>query len=186
MFRHQKISGYVLDVGCGHGDIMFRFARSFHDCVIHGIDGSETMIQYGRKFLEKAGDVRKEQIQFIQGVLPDIILPGKKYDIIISNSLLHHLHDPYILWKAVKYYAATEAQVFIMDLKRPETIEEARRLTETYVANEPEILKRDFYNSLLAAYEVDEVKEQLKVADLGYLSVQETSDRHMVIAGNIK
>lgn len=70
-----------------------------------------------------------------------------------------------------------------MDLKRPQTLDEACALMETYVANEPEILKRDFYNSLLAAFEEREVLEQLREAKLEHLLVKVVSDRHVIIAG---
>jgi hypothetical protein len=51
-----------------------------------------------------------------------------------------------------------------------------------YAAGEPEILKRDFYNSLLAAFTPQEVEAQLAGAGLN-LSVDVISDRHMVIHG---
>jgi hypothetical protein len=70
-----------------------------------------------------------------------------------------------------------------MDLIRPGTAGEARRLVETYSPDEPDILKRDFYNSLLAAFEIDEVKQQLKEAGLGGLKVSRVSDRHLIVYG---
>ena len=72
-----------------------------------------------------------------------------------------------------------------MDLLRPDTIEEAQRLRDLYVKYEPEILQRDFYNSLLAAFEVDEVREQLAKEDLSNLDVLQVTDRHLIVFGNI-
>jgi hypothetical protein len=66
---------------------------------------------------------------------------------------------------------------------RPGTAEEARRLVENYSPNEPDILKRDFYNSLLASFEVAEVKLQLEEAGLGVFSVAQASDRHLTVCG---
>jgi hypothetical protein len=44
-------------------------------------------------------------------------------------------------------------------------------------------LRRDFYNSLLAAFTVEEVR--LQTADLN-LTVEEISDRHLFVYGSIK
>lgn len=181
-FSHSGISGYVLDLGCGPADITCRFARAYQNCFIHGIDGSEPMLHCGRRIIEKCMDI-KDHIELIHGILPKAKLPREKYDVIISNSLLHHLSNPYVLWDAVKRYAVSNAPIFIKDLKRPESPDEARAIVEKYSGKEPDILKRDFYNSLLAAFEVDEIVEQLKVAGLAYLSVQVVSDRHIVISG---
>ncbi|HKQ32116.1 MAG TPA: SAM-dependent methyltransferase, partial [Thermodesulfobacteriota bacterium] len=61
--------------------------------------------------------------------------------------------------------------------------DEARRLVETYSPDEPDILKRDFYNSLLAAFETGEVKTQLVEAGLGSFTVERASDRHLIVYG---
>ncbi len=68
---------------------------------------------------------------------------------------------------------------------RPRSQEEAGILVETYQRGEPEILKRDFFNSICAAFTIDEVREQLHAPDLSHLSVQPVSDRHMIICGTM-
>jgi hypothetical protein len=47
----------------------------------------------------------------------------------------------------------------------------------------PRVLQADFRNSLLAAYRVDEVEQQLACAGLGRLDVATISDRHLFVAG---
>jgi hypothetical protein len=74
-------------------------------------------------------------------------------------------------------------RVFVMDLLRPDTTNDARKLVELYSPNEPEILKRDFYNSLLAAFELDEVRRQLEEAGLGYFKADRASYRHFTAFG---
>jgi hypothetical protein len=91
-----------------------------------------------------------------------------------------------VLWRAVIGYSAPGAPVFIMDLRRPGAEEDARKLVETHAPNEHEILKRDFYNSLLAAYKAAEIAAQLDSVGLGYLSVREVGDRHVTISGYFK
>ena len=50
------------------------------------------------------------------------------------------------------------------------------------VAEEPDLLQRDFYNSLLAAFSLDEISFLLYRARLD-LTVQQVSDRHDFIYG---
>ena len=183
-FGDRQIGGYVLDLGCGPGDIALRFARAYPNCIVHGLDGSAAMLRYGRHILAQAGDVQ-HRIELIQGRLQNAALPRQRYDVVMSNSLLHHLHTPQLLWDVIRRWAAPEAPVFIMDLKRPDTVDEADALVEMYAANEPEILRRDFYNSLLAAFRVEEIVEQLTEARLDHFSIREISDRHVVIEGSM-
>jgi len=104
---------------------------------------------------------------------------------VVSNSLLHHLHDPAGLWRMIRARGAAGAAVVVMDLMRPASESAARALVEAYAADEPEVLRRDFYNSLLAAFEPGEVRQQLAAAGLGHFSVTEASDRHLVVRGRI-
>lgn len=181
-FPQLEIKGPVLDLGCGPGDITFRFARAHPECVVHGVDGSKSMLDCGRTVLAK-DEALARRVKLILGLIPDAKLPLPRYDTVISNSLLHHLHDPGAMWQTVNACAGPGAAIFIMDLKRPESTEDARRLVETYSGDEPEVLKDDFYNSLLAAFEPGEIAEQLQTAGLDHLSVREVSDRHVVVSG---
>lgn len=178
------IKGYVLDLGCGPGNISFRFARAYPDCIVHGVDGSSEMIRLAKDFLIRERELI-ERVVFIEGILPDIKPLGQFYDVIISNSLLHHLHNPAVLWDTIKRFSRKGTIIFIRDLIRPPSQEDARRIVETYSGNEPEILKRDFYNSLLASFREEEVKEQLLKAGLNQMWIRRVSDRHMVISGII-
>ena len=107
------------------------------------------------------------------------------YDLVISNSLLHHLPEPGILWDAVKRLGKPGARVVVMDLARPESEQRAWELVETYSGQEPTLLKTDFHHSLCAAYRPEEVREGLVAAGLGCLRVERVSDRHWLVTGSI-
>lgn len=172
-------SGKALDLGCGPGDISRRFAKAFSLCKIDAVDGSKPMIDYAVSSMTAE---LKSRLNFIHGKLPDTELPELRYDIIFSNSLLHHLPDPQVLWQVVKKYSRSGTCIAVMDLIRPGTTEMARALIETYAANEPEILQRDFYCSLLAAFTLEEINGQITQAGLP-LTVERMSDRHVFISG---
>ncbi|WP_124974706.1 class I SAM-dependent methyltransferase [Aphanothece sacrum] len=183
----EKFANYipdnVLDLGCGTGDITLRFAKAYSDCNIHGIDGSKTMLAYAYKDLANCHQNVIQRVKLIEGILPEISLPLSHYDVIISNSLLHHLHDPFVLWRSLRQYSQPGTKIFIMDLLRPESMEEADKLVKNYAQNEQLILQRDFFNSLCAAFSISEVKEQLLNQNLDYLFLEQISDRHFIIFG---
>ena len=181
-FTDVDMGEYVLDLGCGPGDVSIRFARAYASCIVHGVDGSAVMLKYGEGLLEAAPDVR-DRVELVQGMLPGAILPRDEYDSVISNSLLHHLPDPQALWNSVTKYGRPGAPVFVMDLTRPASRQEARNLVETYSRDEPAVLHRDFFNSLMASFTIDEISEQLDSANLSMLAIEKISDRHVVISG---
>jgi len=177
------LSGTVLDLGCGPGDICRRFVTAFPQCHVHGIDGSSAMLELGRT--DTATHKLGNRIDYFLGYLPEADLPLKNYDILVSNSLLHHLKDPATLWKSIRDYSRPGSIVFIMDLLRPENRNKAEYLLREYADNEPEILRKDFFNSLLAAYRPEEVRPQLNQYGLESLHIEIVSDRHFIVYGTL-
>jgi 2-polyprenyl-3-methyl-5-hydroxy-6-metoxy-1,4-benzoquinol methylase len=175
-------TGAALDLGCGPGDITLRLARALTHWTVDGLDGSPAMLHYGYEAVQKAG--LEERITLQEAYLPKGKAPRDRYDLIFSNSLLHHLADPVVLWQCIHQWAKPNAAIFIMDLIRPDSPVTAAQLVTHYAANEPEILRRDFYHSLLAAYRIDEVQAQLQQAQLNGLTVKPVSDRHFIAWGH--
>ena len=100
-----------------------------------------------------------------------------------TATFIQRLSDPSILWKTLVEYASPGTKIFVYDLVRPYSEEEAMRLVNLYLGNEPAILKKDFYHSLLAAFEPEEVEQRLTVASLPELTLKVVSDRHMIVSG---
>jgi ubiquinone/menaquinone biosynthesis C-methylase UbiE len=182
-FPQDAITGPVLDLGCGTADITRRFAQTFTKCQIDGLDGAESMLRYGQLTLEKFGLTHRVHLKL--GYLPEADLPIAYYKTVISNSLLHHLANPAVLWTTVKQVAQLNSPIFIMDLMRPESLTQAEIIVQQYAGSEPDRLQQDFYNSLLAAYRLDEVEAQLQKSGLDYLTVHEVSDRHFIVVGRL-
>ncbi len=175
------LEGTVLDLGCGPADVTVRFARAFREAKVHGIDAARPMLDLGRRRLE--AERMTERVALFDVRLPDDAPPLPRYDAVISNSLLHHLADPAVLWSAVGRYAQAGAPVFVMDLLRPASADDVDQLVEENASEEPDILKRDFRASLFAAFTMDEVRAQLRDAGLAHLVVEPVSDRHFVVKG---
>ena len=184
VFPSIKYLKTVLDLGCGPADIAIRYARMFPDCKVDAVDGAQEMLNQARAIVQR--EALEERINLHLYCLPDCQLKKIHYDAIVSNSLLHHLHEPQHLWSTVKKYASSDTAIFISDLYRPDTKEIAQHLVDEYAKDEPDVLRRDFYNSLLAAFTIDEVRLQLKVAAMQMLQVDQISDRHIIIYGTLQ
>jgi 2-polyprenyl-3-methyl-5-hydroxy-6-metoxy-1,4-benzoquinol methylase len=171
-------SGLAVDLGCGAADISIRFANAFPNYQIDGLDGSSAMLAEGTKAIEKNN--LSNRINLIQTNLQDATLKDKNYSIIFCNAMLHHLHDPSVLWNLIKT-ATDNPVVFVMDLMRPETEVQVDALVKEYAKDEPEVLKRDFFNSLKAAFTPAEVDKQLRDVELEGFKVSVVSDRHFTV-----
>ena len=174
--------GTVLDLGCGPGDIPIRFAKFYPACQVIGIDASTPMIQLGEQAVKEAGlsdriTLRCDRYEEVPG--------ARIADAVISNSLLHHLPNPLQFWQKIRQLVRPGAPVLVMDLLRPDSPEAAQAIVDQYAANEPDILRRDFYNSLLAAFTEDEIGSQLARMNLTRLLIDVPDDRHWVVGGLI-
>ena len=174
----------VLDLGCGSGDVTVRFARRYTNCHIDAIDGAAEMIKQAENLISKYALTQRITLHLQQ--LPNCTIENKIYQAIISNSLLHHLHEPQHLWSTIKQYASADTVIYICDLYRPDSAQQAQQIVDQYASNEPEVLRKDFYNSLLAAFSPSEVQTQLSIAELEGLNIDKVSDRHMLIYGYIE
>jgi trans-aconitate methyltransferase len=176
-------TGQMADLGCGPGDIAIRLAMALPGWQVTGIDAGENMLRRARERLES--ESLGERVNFRLAYLPDPSLPKKTWDAVISNSLLHHLPDPLVLWESISGLGVDGAAVQVMDLVRPDSATAARDLVDRYADGAPEILREDFYNSLLAAYTISEIQEQLAQAKLEQLRVEPASDRHWIVSGTL-
>jgi ubiquinone/menaquinone biosynthesis C-methylase UbiE len=181
---HPPERARVVDLGCGPADIPVRLARARPSWILDVVDGSPAMLRHARERIENEG--LSGRIRTHCQVVPAPALRQAAYDIVISNSLLHHMPEPGVFWKEIVRLARTGGMVAVMDLMRPASRAVARALVERYSGAEPEVLKRDFFASLLAAFTPREVEEQLRQCDIGNLKVEIISDRHLFAFGSIE
>ena len=175
-------AGHALDLGCGPADIPIALLTHHPRARIDALDAAEAMLAHARKALLDRPQIAP-RVRLVRDYLPSPRLRAQGYDAILSNSLLHHLPDPAVLWITVGWCGKPGAAVCVMDLLRPPDAAAADALVERHAAGAPEVLRRDFRNSLFAAYEIGEVKDQLAAAGLAGLDVGRISDRHLAVTG---
>ena len=92
----------LVDLGCGPGNITFRLARRWPDAAVLGLDGAPQMLAVARQRAAIEPDLAG-RLLFEQALLP-LVDPGERggaFSMVVGNSLLRHLHDPAVLWRAV-------------------------------------------------------------------------------------
>ena len=172
----------ILDIGCGPGDLEIRLAKAIPDAVLTGVDGSQPMIDYSHRVAKDNGF--NTSITFDCARLPDLPYSEVDFDIIVSKDLLHHLPDPMVLWNEIKRLAEPGILVAVMDLIRPDSKETAAQMVSDACGDEAQVLQDDFYNSLLAAFTMNEITGQLEKAELS-LSVKPLGPRHFLVYGTL-
>lgn len=173
--------GRLLDLGCGPADVTVRLARALPGWRVDGVDGAAAMLAFGRTRVAVAG--LDDRVHLHHRLLPDPYLPVATYDLVVATSVLHHLDHPSVLWHAAARSARPGAVIAVHDLRRPATTGEAAALVERHAADEPDVLRHDFLHSLYAAYTIDEVREQLRAAELDHATVEPVGDRHLLVTG---
>lgn len=179
----KAVGGAMVDLGCGPGDIPVRFARTLPGFTITAVDGSEPMIALATRAVKQAG--LEDRVRTLCARLPMLPLLLQSFDAVVSNSLVHHMPDPFLFWNEVVRLGRPGAAVLIMDLLRPESPGRAREIVEQYSGSEAPVLKEDFFNSLCAAFTLREIRYQIRSRGLGGLACELASDRHWIAWGHL-
>ena len=170
------------DLGTGPADIAIRVAQARPRWHIDAVDAAQAMIDLARAAVASS-DVRNVHLHLADAKATRL---AAGYDVIFSNSLLHHLPDPLPMWREVRRLARPGAVVFFRDLLRPATYDLAEEMVEQYAAGESNTLQQAFYRSLLSAFTPREIRQQLEEAGLGELEIRQSSDRHVDVSGVLR
>lgn len=173
----------VVDLGCGPGDISIRLAAARPGWRVVALDASAHMLEAASRAACAAGLAGR--IQIVRADAAATGLAHGSLDIIVSNSLLHHARSAGNLWAETRRLAAPGAAILFRDLARPATAKAASRIVARYAAGESDLLRKEYYRSLLAAYTPEEVRSQLDRAGLRGLDVAMVSDRHLDAFGRL-
>lgn len=173
----------IADLGCGPADIPIRLALSAPRARITAVDASGEMLKLARKAVAAAGVA--DRLVLLKARVPNLPVKPGSFGAVVSNSLAHHLPDPAALWSEIRRLGRPGTAVYVMDLFRPVSKKRARELVEAGAKDEHPLLKDDFYNSLLAAFTLEEVRKQLNSAGLTGLKARIISERHWLATGRL-
>ncbi len=166
----------VLDAGTGTARIPILIAQQRPEWQIFGIDMAESMLQLGRENVEKAGLQKQIILEFVDA--KKLPYQDGQFDMVISNSLFHHLPNPLPFLQEVKRVVKPQGAILIRDLIRPPSEEIMNNFVESIGTNYNKHQKMLFHDSLHAEFTLDEVQDFLQQAGLEGVTVERSSDRH--------
>ncbi|MFQ5926714.1 MAG: class I SAM-dependent methyltransferase [Terriglobia bacterium] len=109
--------GQALDIGTGPGQIPLKIARRLPELEFLGVDRSEAMLAVARRSATAAG--LADRIQFAPGDGNRLELTDASFDLVICNSVLHHLANPVAALKEIGRVVKPTGAILVRDLRRP-------------------------------------------------------------------
>jgi len=101
----------VLDVGCGPAQILDDYRRAVPgQAFAAGVDLSLPMLRQAR---------RRGFTRVVAASATHLPFPGGAFDLVLSNSLLHHLSDPVPALAEMSRCVAPGGRLVLRDLRRP-------------------------------------------------------------------
>ena len=169
-------TGLILDAGPGTARIPILIAQRRSQWQITGIDLSANMLFIGNQNVEQAG--LEQQIKLEQIDSKQLPYPDATFDMVISNSIVHHLTNPLLFFQEIQRLLKPQGGIFLRDLTRPSSETELNSLVEQYARDCNEHQKKLFRDSLNAAYTLDEIINFIESVGLENMRIYQSSDRH--------
>jgi ubiquinone/menaquinone biosynthesis C-methylase UbiE len=168
--------GLILDAGTGPARIpIFLCQRRPHWRVI-GIDLAQSMLDVGLQNIKDAGLQQQIELELVDAKrLP---YPDAHFDMVVSNSLIHHLPNPLPFLQELKRVLKPNGAIFLRDLMRPASQEILHAIVDRVASECNDRQRQLFQDSLYAAFTLDEVKDMMQQASLEGVKVYQSSDRH--------
>ncbi|MDX1964494.1 MAG: class I SAM-dependent methyltransferase [Pirellulales bacterium] len=171
----------VIDLGTGTARIPILLCQQVPPARVLAVDAAVSMLHIAIRNIEIAG--LRERIQLSQGDCKDLAYPDAMFDVVMSNSIVHHLAQPERLLKEALRLCRPDGTIFIRDLARPDTATRVDELVALYAAGCNAHQTALFRDSLHAALTLDEVREIVSSLGQDPAGVQLTSDRHWTWVG---
>lgn len=170
--------GHALDIGTGPGVIPIMLAARVPRLRLTGVDLSEPMLQKARTAAEEAGAA--DRLDFRLGDAKSLPFPERSFDLVLCNSLLHHLPDPLALFNEISRVSRPGGAILLRDLRRPSRLEfplHAGWFGRHYSG----VMRRLYRDSLHAAYTCAELEDLLHRSELAGARVYRTGRTHIGI-----
>lgn len=171
---------WIVDIGCGNAKIPLAIASRAHHANVCAVEMSHEMLAVAVRHRAKADPAARGTL-FVRGDAKHLPFAAGSVDFIVSNSLIHHIPDPSLVFREIARVlrnAATRPRILIRDLVRPDNETELRIIAEKYSAGWSPLQRRLYADSLHAALSLDEVRAYAADAGLRGVRVTQITDRH--------
>ncbi|MBO0349900.1 class I SAM-dependent methyltransferase [Phormidium pseudopriestleyi FRX01] len=169
-------SAVVLDAGTGTARIPILIVQRRPQWHIRAIDLSHNMLKVGRENVQSARVQDQIQLEYIDA--KQMPYGDSTFDIVISNSIIHHLPDPMPFFRELKRVLKPNGGIFLRDLMRPSDIETVDKILARIGPEYNDYQTQLFRDSLIAAFTLEDVENMIEMAGLEGMKVYASSDRH--------
>ncbi|MBD2667337.1 hypothetical protein B6N60_04729 [Richelia sinica FACHB-800] len=169
----------VLDAGTGTARIPILICQMRQKWQIVAIDLAQNMLQIAGKHIQTHNLQQQIKLEFVDAKC----LPYKdqQFDMVISNSLVHHLPHPLVFFQELKRVLKPHGAILIRDLFRPANEESLNLLVASMCEDFDQDQKKLVRDSLCAALTVEEVTDLVTQVGLQGVHIYQSSDRHWTV-----
>ena len=89
----------ILIAGCGTGQHSIGTATRFKDSKVLAVDLSLSSLSYAKR---KTAELSIQNIDYMQADILDLQKLDRKFDIVESAGVIHHMDDPFVAWSILK------------------------------------------------------------------------------------
>jgi ubiquinone/menaquinone biosynthesis C-methylase UbiE len=172
--------GLILDAGTGTARIPIAICQMQQTLgtkwQIIGIDLAASMLELGQKNIQQAELTAQIQLERVDA--KQMPYPDAHFDMVISNSIVHHLSNPLPFFRELQRVLKPQGGIFLRDLTRPADPEALHALVDSIGAEYDPDQKRLFGDSLQAAFTVAEIEAIASAAGIMDVKIYQSSDRH--------
>ncbi len=170
------LEGLILDAGTGPARIPIFLCQRRPQWRVIGIDLAQSMLDVGLKNIKDAGLQQQIELELVDA--KRLSYPDAHFDMVVSNSLIHHLPNPLPFLRELKRVLKPNGAIYLRDLMRPASEEILHGIVDRVVSECNDHQRQLFQDSLYAAFTLDEVKDMMQQASLEGVKVYQSSDRH--------
>ena len=170
----------VLDIGTGTARIPILMCQQRPQYLITGIDLAQSMLIIGQRNVADAKLTQRIKLERVDS--KRMPYPDLEFDMLVSNSLVHHLPDPLSFFGEVKRLVKPGGAMLIRDLIRPENDKIVNQLVANIGSDYDPHQQQLFHDSLEAAFTLVEIQELIDRVGLTQVKLYQSSDLHWTIA----
>jgi ubiquinone/menaquinone biosynthesis C-methylase UbiE len=175
---NRRERGSALDIGTGPGQIVIKLARLLAQWKFTGVDRSPGMIGKSQENLASADGDLAQRVEFQVADGNRLPFPDRSFDLVLCNSVLHHLAKPAKLLSEMARLASPKGAILLRDLRRPGRFSYPLHV-RWHGRHYSGVMYQLYRDSVRSAYTVEELQRLVDSAALPRVRVLKHGSTHI-------